>query len=125
MAEEACVELHQYSYIIQRFIITLFFLPPTVPNLVPNSKRQNNSVPPSSLYTKASYPLFPSNRPANTHPRGHTPISQNGSIAPVYILFWKFEKSRVVKAFPVIELFIAIHTLPFWIINTDYASSEG
>ena len=23
------------------------------------------------------------------HPRGHTPLSQNGSIAPVYTLLWK------------------------------------
>ena len=33
--------------------------------------------------------LFPSNRQVSTpHPRGYTPISQNGSIAPVYILLW-------------------------------------
>ena len=33
--------------------------------------------------------MFPSNRPASNPPYGHTPISQNGSIAPVYILLWR------------------------------------
>ena len=82
-------------------------------------------ITPGVKYAWSRGPCFLVTAQPAPHPRGHTPISQDGSIAPLYILFWKFEKSRVVKAFPVIELFIAIHTLPFWIINTDYASSEG
>ena len=87
--EEACVELNQYSYIIQRFITTLIFLPPTVHNLVSHSKRRNNSV--THLFTlyksQTTPPYFLVTTQSAPHPRGHTPISQNGSIGPVYILF--------------------------------------
>ena len=90
VAEEACGELHQYSYIIQRFITILFFFLPTVPNLVPNSNRRNNSV--THLFTlyksQTTPPYFLVTTQSAPHPRGHTPISQNGSIGPVYILLW-------------------------------------
>ena len=74
MAEEACGELHQYSYIIQWLITALFFFLPTVPNLVPNLKWRNNSV--TSLYTKAKLP----------HPFPHTPPSQHPTpgVYPLY-----------------------------------------
>ena len=42
----------------------------------------------SSALDSFTHPLFPTNRPVSTSPQGHTPISQDGSIAPVYILLW-------------------------------------
>ena len=33
-------------------------------------------------------PLKSKSPSGSTHPRGYTPISQDGSIAPVYILLW-------------------------------------
>ena len=40
----------------------------------------------SSALGAALTPCFPVTAQPAPHPRGHTPISQDGSIAPVYIL---------------------------------------
>ena len=45
-------------------------------------------ITPGVKYAWSRGPCFLVTAQSAPHPRGHTPISQNGSIAPVYILLW-------------------------------------
>ena len=49
---------------------------------------QSISIGSSDLDSSRTHPCFLLAAQPAPHPRGHTPISQNGSIAPVYILLW-------------------------------------
>jgi hypothetical protein len=65
----------------------------------------------SRIRAKTDGSLFTEPTP---HPRGYTPISQNGSIAPVYILLWTNEGPKKYLALVGIDQELAGRLLGFF-----------